>query len=181
MGKVLPLVLALLLAIAGPAWGQLSLELRGGGAIGNHEEAAAGLETVPGPVLGIGLEYGLLPMISAYAGYTRASFGCEEGFCAGADVTFTSSGGSAGIRLDPPLLPWVRAGLIYHTLSTDATGFDDTSDPVTGYEAAVGFTMPLAPRVQALPAVVYRRHPIGDGSDDTTLVSAELGVRIRLR
>jgi hypothetical protein len=173
---------ALVLALATPAAAQLSVEIRGGGAIGNHAPAAAGLETVAGLALSAAVEMSPVRFASLYAGYTRASFGCEEGFCTGRDVTFTSSGFGAGARLHLPRLPWVRAGVLYHALDTRADGGEHTADPGLGYELGAGATVPLSPRIRLLPGLVYRRHGtttdgVGD-TDTTSLLSAEVGLQI---
>ena len=179
-----PLVLLVACALpqAAPAAAQLAVELRAGGAIGNHEASAAGLETALGPSWGAALEYRLHPVASLYGAYTRATFGCEEGFCAPEGVRFTSSGVSAGARLHLPRLPWLRAGLLYHGVDADAGERAGTVDPGIGYEAAAGLTLPLTPRFAVLPALVYRHHAGTDAvsKPSTSMLGAELSVRLRL-
>jgi hypothetical protein len=168
-------VLALLLAT--PAAGQVTLEARGGGTVGNYHPAAAGLETVPGPTVTGALELAVARFASLYLGLTGSRFGCEEGFCAGQDVSVTSRGLAGGVRVHPPRLPWVRVGLLSQALRIDGNGERESVGPAIGYELGGGLTIPVAGRVRVLPGIAYRA--AGDADRASTL-SAELGLQLRL-
>jgi hypothetical protein len=168
---------AALLAAASPAHGQVAVELRGGGAIGNHVPAAAGLGTQPGPSISGALEYGVRPDLSVYGTYTRASFGCEDGFCAGRDVTMTSSGVGAGVRFHPGKLPWVRAGLLLAGTNVDTSTGSSSVDPSLGFELGGGISVPAADRVEIVSGLAMRS---GAGDERTTVLNFEVGVRVRL-
>jgi hypothetical protein len=170
-------------ASALPAGAQLALEVRGGGVVGNHAPAAAGLETVVGPAWAVALEQRVLPLASLYFGYSRSSFGCEQGFCTGREVTFTSQGLAAGARLHPRGLPWLRAGALYHGVDTRAEGASESRDAGPGFELATGFVIPLPGSASLLPGLAYRRHSSrgDDSSRPTSLLGAELALRVPLR
>lgn len=181
--RTAPLVLLALAATALPARAQLALEVRGGGTIGNHAPAAAGLETVVGPAWAVALEQRVLPLASLYLGYSRSSFGCEQGFCTDRDVSFTSHGLAAGARLHPRGLPWLRAGALYHGVETRAEGASESREAGPGFEVAAGFVIPLPGPASLLPGLAYRRHSSrgDDASRPTSLLGAELALRIPLR
>ena len=162
---------------AGPTAAQLSVEVRGGGAIGNHLPAASGLEPIPGPAFSVGLEYRVHPLASAYAAFSRAAFGCEQGFCTGREVTFTTSGPGAGIRVHAPRFPWVRLGAVRYGTGVDADGTSESVDPSVGYEAGVGVSVPLTGRLRLLPGL-YLRSQAGDMR--TTLLGADIGLAAAL-
>ena len=173
---LLACVLALGLG-AGPAAAQLSVEIRGGGAIGNHLPAAAGLEPIPGPAFSVGLEYRAHPLASLYAAYSRAAFGCEQGFCTGREVTFSTSGPGAGVRLHAPRFPWVRLGAVRYGTGVDTDGISESVDPAIGFEAGAGASIPLAGRLRLLPGLYLRSQP---GDTRTTLLGADLGLSASL-
>ena len=115
-------ILALLalpaLLLARPATAQLTLVAGGGFSVGNDEAAASRLEPRPQASFSLDAEYPATRVLSAYAGVSRAAFGCREGFCTDREVSFASAGADAGLRLHLPRLPWLRAGVLYHTLTT---------------------------------------------------------------
>jgi hypothetical protein len=171
------------LLAARPAAAQLTIEARGGFSVGNDEAAASRLEPRPRPAVSLGAEYEATRLLSVYAGLSRAAFGCEEGFCTRRDVSFASSGADAGLRLHLPRLPWLRAGVLYHTLTATTRAGPDpgasSSGQGFGYEVGAGGTIPLMRRVRLLPGVSYRTHS-AEAGDHVSIVSAELGVAFRL-
>jgi hypothetical protein len=176
------LALPALLA-ARPAAAQLTIEARGGFSIGNDEAAASRLEPRPRPAVSLVVEYPATRLLSAYAGFSRAAFGCEEGFCTDRDVSFASSGVDAGVRLHLPRLPWLRAGVLYHSLTTTthagpAPG-ESSSGKGFGYELGAGFTIPVVRGVRLLPGLAYRTHSAESG-DHVSIAAAELGVAFRM-
>lgn len=186
-----PLALLSLLALptlllARPAAAQLTLVASGGFSVGNDEAAASRLEPRPQAAFSLGAEYPVTRVLSAYAGVSRAAFRCREGFCTDREVSFASAGADAGLRLHLPRLPWLRAGVLYHTLTTTthagpAPG-EFSSGKGFGYEVGAGITLPLLPRVRLLPGLDYRSHSAAsDGSSDhVSIVAAELGIAFRM-
>ncbi|MEJ2503389.1 MAG: hypothetical protein P8177_08780 [Gemmatimonadota bacterium] len=171
------------LAAAGTAGAQaLTVELRAGAAIGNYSETEAGLETVPGLALAGQVEAAVSGSVAAYAAFTRATFGCEDGFCTGRDVTLTSQGLTAGVRWTP-WWAWARAGLAYQWLDLEAGGEDPThADPGLGFDLGVGLAFDLPGRVELRPGVTYRRHAANteDGDGTAAVLAAEIGVAVGL-
>lgn len=172
MARVLWLLLGLGLA-AGDAAAQLAVEVRGGAVIGNHLPAAAGMDAIPGPAFGAGLEWRAHPLASVYAAFSRAQFGCEDGFCSGRNVRFSTSGVGAGVRLHPGRLPWLRLGATLYGTEADADGAADRTDAALGFEAGTGLSVPLGRRFRLLPGVYLRSQP---GDSRTTLVGVDLGL-----
>lgn len=172
------LALACAAALASPASGQeLTLELAAGAAVGNLTEAEAGLELVPGPALGAIVDVGVAPGLAAYLGYTRSSFGCEEGFCAGRDATVTSHGAVAGARWGRGL-PWARAGLALQSARVDALGSEEGGrDFGLGFEAAAGVELEVA-GVRVRPGVRWLRHDASTAQGDAHVTVLELAVGI---
>jgi len=169
---------ALLLGSAGSLSAQLSVELRGGAAIGNHAPAAAGLETIPGPSASASLDIHVRSGVHAYAGYTYASFGCEDGFCTGQTVTLTSSGFGGGVRFQPGRLVWVRLGLLYHGTEVESEAGVSEVDPSLGYDLGAGLAIPLYSGVELVGGVAYRSHT--ESESRTSVVVGEVGLRVRL-
>lgn len=167
-------LLAIGLAPAAPAAAQVSVEGRVGGAVGNHVPAAAGLETLPGLSLTGLVEYAPVSSASIYAGYSRASFGCEEGFCTDDEVTITTQGFGAGVRVHHGRLPWLRAGALFYDSAISTSGGDHQNDAILGFEVGAGYDIPVYPRLAIVPGIYFRSQP---GDDRTTVVGADVGVR----
>jgi hypothetical protein len=168
------------LCAAAPLAAQVSLEVRGGAAVGNASQALAGMDFSPRPAFGAGVSMPAVGPLSVYASYTRASFGCEAGFCVGRDVTFTSHGVSGGVRVQPlPRLPWLQAGVLYNGLSTRSNVENDSGEAGLGYEFGAGYAVPVTPQISIVPALTYRRHEATSGGVEghAALVSGEIGVR----
>lgn len=169
------------LAAASPAAAQrVAVELSGGGAVGNYTETGAGLDLVPGPAFGARVELWATPTLAGYAGFTRATFGCEEGICTGRDLSLTSQGLVAGAHWSPGI-PWVRAGLAVQTLTIRDPQVDESFDPGLGFEAAAGVDLPLWGRFRVRPAVLWLRHASTElGEGHVSLLSLQLGVATEL-
>jgi hypothetical protein len=163
---------------AAPAAAQaVSLELRGGAAVGNHTPAAAGLETEPGPSLSAIVQVDVAPRVGVYGTYTRASFGCREGFCVGDDVTITSDGFGGGLVAHPTAYLWTRIGALLHGATVSAGAGDFTTDRQLGYELGAGGTIPIGARLDIVPGIGFRSH---FGDERTAVVTGEVGLRVRL-
>lgn len=174
------ILLAILMLLAPVVAGaQVSGELRAGGAIGNHAPAAAGLETIPGLSLSGTALFMPRPWLAAYASVARSTFGCEEGFCSGRDVSVRTMSLGAGVRVYPLAWAWLQAGAINLSATVSASGSEEPSTGALGYEAGAGLRFPMGPRMALVPAVLYRT-----GFEDaakTTVLAGELGVQFRLR
>jgi hypothetical protein len=174
---IIPATLALTLWVASAAAAQVSVEGRVGGAVGNHAPAAAGLETHPGLSLAGSIEYTPVPYGSLYASFSRASFGCEEGFCDGAGATITAQGFGAGVRAHPwaAPLPWFRAGALLYGSTVSTSSGDESTGMSPGLELGVGTVIPFAGRFGVLPGIYLRSQA---GAERTTLLGAEIGFRM---
>lgn len=171
---------AVVLAAVSPAPAaaqQVIVELLGGAAIGNYTDTDAGLDVVPGPAFGVLLELRPTETLAGYAGFTRSSFGCEEGFCSGRDVSMTSQGIVLGGRWAPGI-PWVRAGLAFQGLTLRAEGPDSRFDPGPGFEVAAGVEVPLWRQIRVRPGVTWLRHDASTelGGGHVSLLAFQVGV-----
>jgi hypothetical protein len=189
--KALLIAVSATALIAGPARAQLpalsvaglSAEVRAGAAAGNYAGAASELEVLPRAAWGASVSYRATGRVAVYVEYSRAAFGCESGFCAGREVDFTSDGFGGGVRYALPVAPaagpWVSAGIVRHTLRTDAEGATDADDASGwGLSAGAGVEVPLGPRLSLAPGVRYVRH--GAGDDGVAMVVGDVGLRIRM-
>lgn len=146
---------------------RLSLEGRVGVTFptGDLSDAGAG----SGLALGADIMYTFTPVLTGYAGISRDAFSCDEdeGPC---DDDFTSGGFQAGLKFllarDGRALPWVRAGLLGHSLDSD--GLD--SDLGLGFEAGAGVDLDVSPRFAVVPALHYRSYsPDFEGDADLSV------------
>ena len=181
--------LILALAMASPVEAQrYTVAVNGGAAIGNWTEASSGLETLPGPSFGAVLDARLLERVSGYGAFTRSSFGCEEGFCTGQDVTLISQGVVLGGRWSPEVPwggpgVWARAGLAVQWLQVQREGADtETTDAGVGFDVGLGADIGLGDRFVLRPGVAYRRHGASTtgGDEHVAVLTAELGLAVRL-
>lgn len=159
---------------------RFGLEVRGGAAVGSYTATAAGLDVLPGPSFGAALETRVSGPFSAYLGFSRSSFGCEEGFCAERDVSLTSQGLVAGVRWGPGL-PWLRAGLAVQSLRLTAAAQEETSDVGVGWDLAGGLEIRVTDRFRLRPGLTYLRHAAAtdQGDGHVALLALELGVAVR--
>lgn len=188
MGRILVMAAVACAALASPAAAQggLAVEVRGGAGVGNYAEAASEFTVAPRPSFGATVSYAVLPAVEVYAGYSRTSFGCDGGFCSLREVTFTSSGVEAGVRAGLPLpaSPWVRAGIVSHTLEFSSSpdegeGVEGRSASGTGFEVGGGVEVRLGRRLAVTPGVRYVRY--GAANDDgVAMLVGDVGLRIRM-
>jgi opacity protein-like surface antigen len=167
-------------AMAGAAQAQLvpnltpfSVEVRAGAAFPKGE-GTEGVNT--GYTVGADLGVNVLPMVSLYGGYSRSTFGIEEG---GEDGDITISGFDVGARVEipTPLLPidpWIKGGAVFHKVDIDG---EDASERETGWEVGAGVGFGLIPKVTLSPSVTYTK--IG-GDLDIEHVRAEVALRVRI-
>lgn len=173
------------LTFAGAAEAQtlpLSFEVRGGFAIptGDFEE---GLET--GVTVGANATFNITPMLGIYAGYSWTQFGVEDLD----DVDVTDSGLDAGVKASfglPgfPVMPFLKGGLVYHSLEISDGEDEESSDTELGFEVGGGFTLPLGPRISFTPAVTYTQYGLGDEDIDLDIdvsyIKLDIGLNIRI-
>ena len=174
---------------ASPAAAQrgLAVEIRGGASAGNFAEAATDFQFAPRASFGATVSYAPLERVAVYAGYSRSSFGCDMGFCSGRDITFTSQGVDAGVRVSLPVPvagPWLRAGIVSHSLDYEGTPIgaqaaDGEAGSGLGFEAGGGLELRLGRRLAVTPGVRYVRYGSG-GDDGVAMVVGDVGLRIRM-
>lgn len=147
------------------------LGLRGGAGIptGSFADdpsgAASGDALVAGAKTGFGygLEAGVgLGMFGIYAGFDKIDFECQTTTCT-SDGKYKLMGGSAGIRLSPSgmsfIRPWVKGGVTFNELKgsygSSSTSNGLTTDRAPGYEVGAGFDIPFLGLFALTPQVRY--------------------------
>jgi hypothetical protein len=157
---------------------QVSIEVRGGAAVGNYLPAAAGIDRLPGPSVSAYADYAVRSWLALYGSYTYGIFRCQNGFCHGDRVTVASSGFGAGARFAGFGPAWARAGFLYHGSSVRTATGTYAVDAAPGYEVGWGVSYPINTRFDLVTGVDYRSH--FDPTDRTSVLTAEAGVRYRL-
>lgn len=159
---------------------ELVVELRGGAAVGSYTGTGAGLDPLPEAAFGGTIEYWPAPWGAAYVSFTRASFGCEDGFCTDRDVTLTSQGLVVGGRWARGAL-WARGGLALHGLRIQARDVDVRLDQAPGLELGAGLELPLGGALLR-PGLTYLRHGAEDAgvAGHAAVLAAQLGVAVRV-
>lgn len=168
---VLFLFVTIFLTVANlQAQNRFAVSLKIGYGTGAYEAARTGIN--PGKfAFRAGASYAFLPILDAYAAYSRTGFACGEGgggFCNEAPVDFTSSNFSTGLRLNRGpgtgvWIPWLRAGLVYGILDISQTAGNESfnySDSGIGFEIGTGIAYPVNERIEIVPAVSYTRYSI---------------------
>jgi hypothetical protein len=169
--------------LARPTAAQLSVEVRGGAGAGAYEATRAGFQNVPQAAFAANVAYAPSRALAVYAGYSRAAFGCEEGFCQELDPTFTTSGVSGGLRFQLAGF-WGRLGVARHQLaiSSPRSGapYDDRSDAALGAELGLGYGWRLGPRLSLTPGIGYLRYraPVDGAEDGVAVLTADVGLRL---
>jgi hypothetical protein len=170
------LAAAALLAAPARAQRGLAVEARGGAAAGNYAAAASEFTLAPRPSIAVSAAYGVTDRVGVYAGISRSSFGCDTGFCAGRTVGFTSQGVDAGgeLRLPLPAAPWIRAGIVSHSLRHEGRQAGGV-----GFSAGGGVELRLGRRLSLTPGVRYVRYGAAD-DDGVALLVGDVGLKIRM-
>jgi opacity protein-like surface antigen len=191
-------LLTLVAALAAPAQAQLpnvtpfAFEVRGGlafptGDLADTEDDVGSVES--GTTLGANVTFHFMPMLGIYAGYTHNQFGVE-----GLDeLDLTDQGFNGGLRIAVPtplipIDPYVKAGLVYNTLSFSFDGDDEEftdSDRSLGFEIGAGVGIGLGPKLSITPQVTYTSYePKYDGENDGDFkvqhFRVDVGLRLRL-
>lgn len=163
----------------------LSIEVAGGASAGAYERANSGIHFAPQPTYHITVGYAPISLLGAYVSYAQDSFGCDVGFCQDANVSFTSTGVGAGLRLGRAQRggPYLRVGAVYRSLQTQAgETFAREFDPVLGVEASLGVALSLTRWLKLIPAVRYTRYDIAEESNappiGVVILSGEIGFRL---
>jgi hypothetical protein len=98
--------------------------------------------------------------MTAYAGISQYSFGCEDSCTLGDNPK--SMGFGAGLKYifhNPgDVLVWGRGGIVANTLESD----DFEGDREIGFELGFGADMPIATQLYLVPHVGYISHKSGD-------------------
>lgn len=111
---------------------------------------------------GYGLDAGIgLGMFGVYAGFDKIDFDCETTTCT-SDGKYKLSGVSAGVKLSPPgmgfIRPWVKGGVTFNELKSaygsSASG-GLTTDRTPGYELGAGLDIPVFGLFALTPQVRY--------------------------
>lgn len=161
---------------ARPLSGQLHLEVRGGAGVGAHSETQANLDLVPRPTYEALVLWALRPRVSLYGGFVRTSFGCEEGFCLGRDLTVAGHHGVVGVEVSRGML-WARMGGLYGVTRVGSEG--EAPGPAPGVEVRLGASLGSG-RLRFLPGVSLRRLGAADQGGHATALTADIGVRFAL-
>lgn len=129
-----------------------------------------------GLALGADVMYTFTPTLTGYAGISRDMFSCDDD--EGCDDDFTSGGFQAGLKFllarDGNALPWVRAGLLGHSLEVG----DNDSDLGLGFEVGGGIDLGLTSRFSVVPALHFRSYSPdfeGDGDLSVNWLALTLG------
>lgn len=175
------LAIASLWLFAGEAHAQAGLAAEGRvgvtypqGDLSDHE-AEAGLS------LGAELQVNFHPRLTAYLGFHRHSFNCDNG-CGDLGDNPRSTGGGAGVKYifhNPgDVLVWGRGGIVANTFGTD----DGTGDREIGFELGVGADLPVAHRLYLVPNIGFVSHETGGSVlDKANFFTLGVGVHYHLR
>lgn len=172
----------------------VAVELGGGLSVGKLASAASGLQVEPGPAVSATILVALDPRLLAYAGYARATFGCSEGLCSGADVELGSDGVTVGVEGRWRLLR-VFGGVAYHRARSEWAWEDGSPDGRAsaradrgwGAEAGAGLVIPVTDRISLAPRLRYLRvrssfpdSPAEAGADGDVMthLTLDLGLRV---
>jgi hypothetical protein len=195
--RLLPLFFGLVSMGAIPAAAQLpfTVVVEGRGALAIPTGEFAGSERSfragSGPGYAAGARVQFAPFVGLYTGFRSTRFACGECPTVGLDDEVTMKGGEAALHFEPelavgPVAPWIRLGVLRHTLGF--SGFDErmTSEPALAFSGSAGVTLPLTGGVELVPAVQlfggparFRFDAFPDRTVDATGVSLELGLSYR--
>ncbi len=170
---------------AQPGWlGRIEVEVRGGMSVGTHSESAAKLELAPKPSFDLVVRGEIIPTLSVFGGYYQTTFGCEEGFCTGREITIVGNHGALGAVWVPDVPqmamgPWVRAGFLVGSTRVGTEG--DSPDIGVGLDLGAGLQRDFG-RLSFFPGVSYRYLTANTPSSSAYAValSGHLGVAIAL-
>ena len=185
------LALAWVPLLPGGATGQLAgflgeshAEVRTGVTVGSHSASSAALDIVPKLSFDVVVKRRVAPSWSAFGGYYRTAFGCEEGFCTGLDLSVVGNHGVLGAEWAPrfPIprgQPWLRTGVLFGSTEVGTTGDPPQFGP--GLDVGAGAVVPVG-QLLLLPGVSYRWLSANTASRTAHAValSFHIGLGIRL-
>lgn len=167
-----------------PGWvGEVEAEVRTGVTIGSHSRSAAALDVVPKLSIDVVLKRRIGPNVSAFGGYLRTAFGCEEGFCTGADLTVVGNHWALGVELLPKLAwldgqTWLRGGVLFGSTEVGTEG--DDPEPGLGMLFGFGATVPFG-RLSLMPGLSYRWLTANTVSSTAHAIALSLHVGIGIK
>lgn len=164
--------------------GDTQAELHAGVSVGSHSASAAALDIVPKISMDVVFKRRVHPSWSAFGGYYRTAFGCEEGFCTGLDLSIVGNHGVLGAEWTPELTwltgdPWLRAGLLFGFTEAGTRGDAPQFGP--GIDVGAGGIVSFG-RLLLLPGFSYRRLSANTASDSAHAhaLTLHMGFGIRL-
>ncbi len=157
----------------GSASGQTQVEVRGGLTVGSHSGSAAALDIAPALSYDVVVKRQMTSTISAFGGFFRTAFGCEEGFCKDREITVVGNHVAAGAEWRSGT-PWLRAGLLFGTTEAGIDG--DAPKAGVGVYGAAGLSIGSG-RFRFLPGASYRWLSAGteSSSDHAVALALDLG------
>ena len=164
--------------------GESHAEVRTGLSVGSHSASAAALDIVPKLSFDVVVKRRVGPSWSAFGGYYRTVFGCEEGFCTGLDLSVVGNHGVLGAEWAPRFpvprgQPWLRTGLLFGSTEVGTTGDPPEFGP--GLDLGAGAVVPVG-WLLVLPGLSYRwlSANTASRSGHAVALSFHLGLGIRL-
>ncbi|MEX1259174.1 MAG: hypothetical protein WEG36_16380 [Gemmatimonadota bacterium] len=172
------LAIAALMLFVGEAHAQvgLAVEGRAGVTFPTGDLSDAGAEA--GLLLGAELQINFHPNLTAYVGFQRYTFGCDNDCSLGNDPV--SMGIAAGLKYifhNPgDVLVWGRGGIVANTFDNDA----GSGDREIGFELGVGADLPVATRLYLVPQIGFVSHAAGSNFQ-ASFFTLGVGVHYHLR
>jgi hypothetical protein len=137
----------------------LGVEGRAGVTFPQGDLSDAGAEA--GLSFGAELQANFQRNLTAYVGFHRHAFNCEDACTLGNDPRSTGIGAGLKYIFHAPgdALAWARGGIVANTFESDTR----SSDREIGFELGVGADMPIAPRLYLVPNIGFISHGAGGG------------------
>jgi hypothetical protein len=175
---VLVMMIAALGVFAGEAQAQMGLAVEGraGVTFPQGDLSDAGAEA--GLSLGAELQATFHRNMTAYVGFQRHTFNCDNGCTLGENPVSTGIGAGLKYIFHNPgdVLAWGRGGIVANTFGNDAA----TGDREIGFELGVGADMPIGPRLYLVPNIGFVSHDASNGFN-VGFFTLGIGVHYHLR
>jgi hypothetical protein len=172
------LVIAALWLFAGEAHAQVGLAAEGrvGVTLPQGDLSDAGAEA--GLSFGAEVLANFRPNLSAYLGFHRHAFNCDDDCDLGDNPRSTGLGAGLKYIFHSPgdVLAWGRGGIVANTFGSD----EGTGDREIGFEVGVGADLPVAHRLYLVPNLGFISHAAGGGFN-ARFFTLGLGVHYHLR
>jgi len=154
----------------------IGVEARAGATFPQGDLSDAGAEA--GLSFGAELHVNFQRNLTAYAGFHRHAFNCDDGCTLGDDPR--STGVAAGLKyiIHAPgdALAWARGGVVANTFESSL----GSSDREIGFELGVGADMPIGARLYLVPNIGFISHSTGN-SVKANFFTLGLGAHVHLR